>query len=82
MALQANKDNYNDTGSLAKPPRFNKDNFPLWKTMMTLFLAGSDSQIPYFMENGPYIPTILIHVVYAIANTPAIPESAIVKYVS
>ena len=27
MAIQGNKDNYFDTGSLAKPPRFNKDNF-------------------------------------------------------
>ena len=31
MAIQANKDNYFDTGSLAKPPRFNKDNFTFWK---------------------------------------------------
>ena len=53
MAIQANKDNYFDTGSLAKPPRFSKDNFSLWKTRMELFLAGSDPQIPYFLENGP-----------------------------
>ncbi|KAJ9566852.1 hypothetical protein OSB04_002818 [Centaurea solstitialis] len=39
MALQA-KDNYFDTGSAGKPPRFNKDNFSLWKTRMELFLSA------------------------------------------
>ena len=55
MAIQANKDNYFDTGSLAKPPRFNKDNFAFWKTKMKLFLAGSDPQIlisSYFSNFG------------------------------
>ena len=61
MAIQANKDNYFDTGSLAKPPRFNKDNFALWKTRMELFLAGSDPQIHYFLENGP------VYTIYASA---------------
>jgi len=42
MDIQATNDNYFDTGSFAKPPRFNKDNFALWKTRMKLFLAGSD----------------------------------------
>ena len=53
MALHAKKDNYFDTDSLAKQPRFNKDNFSLWKTMVEHFLAGSDPQIPYLLENGP-----------------------------
>ena len=65
MTIQANKDNYFDSGSLAKPPRFNKDNFCLWKTRMELFLAGSDPQIPYFLENGPYVPSTLVHSVPA-----------------
>jgi len=42
MDVQANKDNYFDTGPFAKPPRFNKDNFSLWKNRMKLFLSGSD----------------------------------------
>ncbi|KAJ9542460.1 hypothetical protein OSB04_028966 [Centaurea solstitialis] len=62
MALQA-KDNYFDTGSAGKPPRFNKDNFALWKTKMELFLSGSDPQIPYFLENGPHVPTQTVHAV-------------------
>ena len=82
MDLQANKDNNNDIVSLAKPPMFNKDNFPFWKTRMTLFLAGSNPQIPYFMKNGPYIPTTIIHVVPATANTHAIAKRTIVKDVT
>ena len=46
---------------------------------MILFLAGSDPQIPYFLGNGAYIPTTIIHAVPSIANTTAIPERAIIK---
>ncbi|KAJ9556680.1 hypothetical protein OSB04_011294 [Centaurea solstitialis] len=67
MALQA-KDNYFDTGSAGKPPRFNKDNFSLWKTRMELFLSGSDPQIPYFLENGPHVPTQTVHAIPARTN--------------
>ncbi|KAJ9545288.1 hypothetical protein OSB04_024995 [Centaurea solstitialis] len=45
MALQG-KDNYFDTGSAGKPPRFNKDNFSLWKTRMELFLSGNQPALP------------------------------------
>ena len=77
MALQA-KDNYFDTGSTGKPPRFSKDNFSLWKTRMELFLSGSDPQIPYFLENGPHVPTQTVH-----ANgQPAIPARELVKPVT
>ncbi|KAJ9561101.1 hypothetical protein OSB04_006261 [Centaurea solstitialis] len=78
MALQA-KDNYFDTGSAGKPPRFNKDNFSLWKTRMELFLSGSDPQIPYFLENGPHVPTQTVHPIPAAAGQPAVPERQLVK---
>ncbi|KAJ9561789.1 hypothetical protein OSB04_006949 [Centaurea solstitialis] len=78
MALQA-KDNYFDTGSAGKPPRFNKDNFPLWKTRMELFLSSSDPQIPYFLENGPHVPTQPVHVVPPAGDQPAIPARELVK---
>ncbi|KAJ9547135.1 hypothetical protein OSB04_019678 [Centaurea solstitialis] len=81
MALQA-KDNYFDTGSAGKPPRFNKDNFSLWKTRMELFLSGSDPQIPYFLENGPHVPTQTVHPIPAAAGQPAIPERELVKPVT
>ncbi|KAJ9551954.1 LOW QUALITY PROTEIN: hypothetical protein OSB04_015999 [Centaurea solstitialis] len=81
MALQA-KDNYFDTGSAGKPPRFNKDNFSLWKTRMELFLSGSDPQIPYFLENGPHIPTQTVHPIPAAAGQPAVPERQLVKPVT
>ncbi|KAJ9539510.1 hypothetical protein OSB04_032243 [Centaurea solstitialis] len=81
MALQA-KDNYFDTGSAGKPPRFNKDNFSLWKTRMELFLSGSDPQIPYFLENGPHVPTQTVHPIAAAAGQPAVPERQLVKPVT
>ena len=49
---------------------------------MELFLSGSDPQIPYFMENEPYIPTTLVVVVPATTTTAAIPERTIVKNVT
>ncbi|KAJ9561348.1 hypothetical protein OSB04_006508 [Centaurea solstitialis] len=81
MALQA-KDNYFDTGSAGKPPRFNKDNFSLWKTRMELFLSGSDPQIPYFLENGPHVPTQTVHPIPATGGQPAVPERELVKPVT
>ncbi|KAJ9565579.1 hypothetical protein OSB04_001545 [Centaurea solstitialis] len=81
MALQA-KGNYFDTGSAGKPPRFNKDNLSLWKTRMELFLSGFDPQIPYFLENGPHVPTQTVHPIPAAAGQPAVPERQLVKPVT
>ncbi|KAJ9544062.1 hypothetical protein OSB04_023769 [Centaurea solstitialis] len=81
MALQA-KDNYFDTGSAGKPPRFSKDNFSLWKTRMELFLSGSDPQIPYFLENVPHVPTQTVHPIPAAGGQPAVPERQLVKPVT
>ena len=49
---------------------------------MELLLSGSDPQIPYFLENGPLIPSTLIVAVPATATTVAIPERTIVKNVT
>ncbi|KAJ9544835.1 hypothetical protein OSB04_024542 [Centaurea solstitialis] len=76
---QRTKDNYFDTGSAGKPPRFNKDNFSLWKTRMKLFLCGSDPQIPYFLENGPHVPTQPVHAVPPAGDQPGIPARELVK---
>ncbi|KAJ9553896.1 hypothetical protein OSB04_017941 [Centaurea solstitialis] len=73
---------YFESGSLAKPPRFNADNFPLWKSRMELFLSGSDPQIPYFLEHGPYVPTSIVPAIAATSTTPAAPERTFVKQVS
>ncbi|KAJ9541731.1 hypothetical protein OSB04_028237 [Centaurea solstitialis] len=78
MALQA-KDNYFDTGSTGKPPRFNKDNFALWKTKMKLFLSGADPQIPYFLEHGPHIPTQTVHAIPAVNDQSEIPAKELEK---
>ncbi|KAJ9561542.1 hypothetical protein OSB04_006702 [Centaurea solstitialis] len=68
-------------GSLAKPPRFNVDNFPLWKSRMELFLSGSDPQIPYFLEHGPCVPTSIVPAVAATSTTPTAPERTFVKQI-
>ncbi|KAJ9539029.1 hypothetical protein OSB04_031762 [Centaurea solstitialis] len=68
-----------ESGSLAKPPRFNVDNFSLWKSRMELFLSGSDPQIPYFLEHGPYVSTSIIPAVAATTTSPAVLERSFVK---
>ncbi|KAJ9546421.1 hypothetical protein OSB04_018964 [Centaurea solstitialis] len=45
---------------------------------MELFLSGSDPQIPYFLENGPHVPTQTVHPIPA----AAIPERELVKPVT
>src|SRR5581483_10627954 len=82
MATIPSKDSYFDSGSLAKPPRFMPDNFPLWKSRMELFLAGADLQIPYFIEHGPYVPTSIIPAVAATTSSPDVAERSFVKLVS
>ncbi|KAJ9539223.1 hypothetical protein OSB04_031956 [Centaurea solstitialis] len=82
MATFHSKDSYFDSGSLAKPPRFMPENFPLWKSRMELFLAGADPQIPYFIEHGPHVPTSIIPSVAATDNTPAVQERSFVKLVA
>ncbi|KAJ9547605.1 hypothetical protein OSB04_020148 [Centaurea solstitialis] len=79
MATLPSKDSYFDSGSLAKPPRFMPKNFTLWKSRMELFLAGSDPQIPYYIEHGLHVPTSIIPSVAATENTPAVQERSIVK---
>ncbi|KAJ9566440.1 hypothetical protein OSB04_002406 [Centaurea solstitialis] len=76
------KDTYFESGSLAKPPRFNIDNFPLWKSKMELVLSGADPQTPYFLEHGPYVPTSIISSVAATTSSPAVPERSFVKLMS
>ncbi|KAJ9566467.1 hypothetical protein OSB04_002433 [Centaurea solstitialis] len=78
MALQA-KDNYFDIGSTGKPPRFNKDNFALWKTRMELFLSGADPQIPHFLERGPHVPTQTVLAVPSANGQPGIPARELEK---
>ncbi|KAJ9538437.1 LOW QUALITY PROTEIN: hypothetical protein OSB04_031170 [Centaurea solstitialis] len=78
MTLQA-MDNYFDTSSTRKPPRFNKDNFALWKTRMELFISGADPQISYFLERGPYVPTQTVHAVPAANGQPEIPARELEK---
>ncbi|WP_185695705.1 retrotransposon gag domain-containing protein, partial [Escherichia coli] len=49
---------------------------------MELFLSGSDPQIPYFLEHGPFVPTSIIPSVAATATSPAVPERSFIKQIS
>ncbi|KAJ9554117.1 hypothetical protein OSB04_018162 [Centaurea solstitialis] len=53
-----------------------------WKTRMELFLSGSDPQIPFFLENGPHVPTQPVHAIPAADGQPAIPARELVKPVT
>ncbi|KAJ9560830.1 hypothetical protein OSB04_005990 [Centaurea solstitialis] len=46
------------------------------------FDTGSDPQIPYFLENGPHVPTQPIHAIPAAGDQPAIPARELVKPVT
>ena len=59
-----------------------KITFLFGKNRMELFLSGSDPQIPYFMDNGLYIPTTVVVAVPATTTTLAIPERTIIKNVT
>ena len=48
---------------------------------MELFLAGADPQIPYFLENGPYVPSTLVHGAPATATIVVVTERTIMKEV-
>ncbi|KAJ9548832.1 hypothetical protein OSB04_021375 [Centaurea solstitialis] len=45
-------------------------------------LSGSDPQIPFFLENGPYVPTQTVHAFPAANGQPAIPARELVKPVT
>ena len=56
-----------------------KTTFLFVKTGWNFFYQTQIPQIPYFMENGPYIPTTLVVAVPATTTTTAIPERTIIK---
>ncbi|KAJ9553231.1 hypothetical protein OSB04_017276 [Centaurea solstitialis] len=53
-----------------------------WFERATFHLSGSDPQIPYFLENGPHVPTQTVHPIPAAAGQPAVPERQLVKPVT
>lgn len=47
-----------DNGSVTKPPRFNPNNFSLWKRRMILFMEGIDSRYATVLSEGPLVPRV------------------------
>ena len=81
MDVQPNKDNYFDTGSLAKPPRFNKGDFPLRKNRTKFFYLAQIPRFHILWKIDPIFPLISLYVP-ATATTAAIPERTIIKNVT
>ncbi|KAI3715890.1 hypothetical protein L6452_22879 [Arctium lappa] len=54
---------YSDNGSTVKPPKFNSNNFSLWKSRMMLFLEGADSRYLTILSEGPLIPKVWVRFV-------------------
>ncbi|KAI3684878.1 hypothetical protein L6452_34105 [Arctium lappa] len=49
---------YSENGSTVKPPKFNSNNFSLWKSRMMLFFEGADSRYLTILNDGPLIPKV------------------------
>ncbi|KAI3702841.1 hypothetical protein L6452_28594 [Arctium lappa] len=49
---------YSENGSTVKPPKFNSNNFSLWKSRMMLFFEGADSRYLTILSDGPLIPKV------------------------
>ncbi|KAI3669115.1 hypothetical protein L6452_40338 [Arctium lappa] len=49
---------HTDNGSMVKPPKFNANNFSLWKSRMMLFLEGADNRYLTVLREGPLVPKV------------------------
>ena len=39
-----------------KIPKFDKDNYNLWKMKMMLFMKATNPMFPDILKNGPFVP--------------------------
>lgn len=44
------------TTGTVKVPKFDKENFNLWKIKMMLFIKASHPLYPEILKNGPFVP--------------------------
>ena len=66
--------NFLNMGSQSKPPTLLRDEYPQWKIRMISFLAGVHRDLPQYLHNPPFIPTVVVPRVPATATTEEIPE--------
>ena len=66
--------NFMNMGSQSKPPTLQRDEYPQWKIRMISFLEGVHKDLSQYLHNPPFIPTVVVPHVPAIANTEEVPE--------
>ena len=66
--------NFFNIGSQSKPPTLLRDEYPQWKIRMISFLEGVRKDLPQYLHNQPFIPTVVVPRVPATATTEEVPE--------
>ena len=66
--------NFLNICSQSKPPTLLRDEYPQWKIQMTLFLGGIHKDLPQYLHNPPFIPTVVGPWVPATANIEEVAE--------
>ena len=61
-------------GSQSKPPTLLRDEYPQWKIRMVSFLERVDPGLTEFLQNPPYVPTIIVPRVPSTTTTTEVPE--------
>ena len=71
MATTPNTKFFN-MGSQSKPPTLLRNEYPQWKIRIIFFLEGVHKELPEYLHNPPYIPTVVIPRVPATTTTAEI----------
>ena len=71
--------NFLNMGSQSKPPTRLRDEYPQWNIRMISFLEGVYRDLPQYLHNPPFIPTVVVPRVPATATTEEVPEQIKLK---
>ena len=52
--------NLMNMGSQSKPTTILRDEYPQWKIIMISFLEGVHKDLPQYLHNPPFIPTVVV----------------------
>ena len=65
---------FDNNGSMGKPPRLARDNFSFWKNRLKVFLIGVDSRLLDTIKEGLFISMVTITNVEATDTSSAVHE--------
>ena len=66
--------NFFNMGSQSKPHTLLRGEYPQWKIRMISFLEGVHRDLPQYLHNPPFIPTVVVPRVPATATTEEVSE--------